>query len=117
MKYVYDCVNSCWGHHVLLRSRNCLVDFSTDVLIFFMFQMQSLEIPSSFAVSRTSGRYGELWLDESTLLSVSHEASIHKNTLIQIEVVGIIRFLAHGSGDCDTNCLPGYASLAQSTSG
>ncbi|AHY21980.1 hypothetical protein 16 [Diadegma semiclausum ichnovirus] len=66
-------------------------------------RMQSLEIPSSFAVSRTSGPYGELWLNESTLPSVSHEASIHKNTLIQIEVVEIIKFLAQGSGDCDMN--------------
>lgn len=81
---------------MVLRSQNVLLDFSTDVLIFLMFQMQSLEIPSSFAVSRTSGRCGELWLNESTLLSVSYEASIHKNTLFQIEVVEIIRFLVHG---------------------
>lgn len=46
-----------------------------------MFQMQNGKILLSFAVSRTSGRYGELWLNgfQSTLLSVSHIATIHKN--------------------------------------
>lgn len=33
---------------MLLHSRNVPVDFSTDVLIFFMCQMQGLEIPSRF---------------------------------------------------------------------